>query len=84
MQKETGGVCTECYETCSSLATLKRLAGNVGMMGFTIVGFYREYWGYIGIMEKKMETTIGFSVQCLGFRDLPVSPSRYNSTVPTP
>ena len=26
------------------------------IMGY--VGDYRVYWGYVGIMEKKMETTI--------------------------
>ena len=40
-------------------------------------GVYRSYtglyWGYLGIMEKKMETTIwglGFRVWSLGFRIL--------------
>ena len=23
-----------------------------------IIGLYRGYWGYIGIMEKKMEATV--------------------------
>ena len=35
-----------------------------GLWVYIIIGLYREHWGYIGIMEKKMETT----VQGLGFR----------------
>ena len=31
-----------------------------------VQGFVGLYWGYIGIMEKKMETT----VEALGFSDL--------------
>ena len=38
--------------------------------------YYIVYQGYIGIMEKKMETTIGF-----GFRALSSVSSRYATSV---
>ena len=34
-----------------------------------ILGLYRGYWGYIGIMEKKMETTIMYW-GCIASRSL--------------
>ena len=36
----------------------------------TAEGLWGIYWGYIGIMENKMETTIGIEVKGLGFRIL--------------
>ena len=34
----------------------------------TTVLYKGIYWGFIGIMEKKMETTIGFRARGLGLR----------------
>ena len=49
------------------------------------MGLYRGlYWGYIGIMEKKMQMRLrvkglGFGVKGLGFRDLSSRPPTPNT-----
>ena len=67
-----------CFWECMRLVPLVSLAAGrnsragrwrapATSMSFRVSGLefrciLRLYWGYIGIMEKKMETTIGFRV----------------------
>ena len=48
----------------SILGVIRDYRGYIGIIGYYILGFYS---GYIGIVEKKMETTI---VYLVGFRGL--------------
>ena len=63
------------YSSCCALPKIKNRLQHPELRSWVIskyIEIYRDciglYWGYIRIMEKKMETTIGFRIYGLKFR----------------